>query len=161
MPLKKFLSRRRTQERQLRRQPHTAAIFHKVLSRLWSHGTQPGKEGNPRSGLAHVARHSDHVEPRTYEEALAFPEAAEWKLAMNEELASLHAHDTWTLEKQPAGVKPIPVKWVFKIKRKAAGHIERYKTRLVAKGFMQRERIDCTEVFAPVSKHTTLRTLLA
>ena len=79
---------------------------------------------------------------------------------MNEELAYFQANDTWTLEKQPAGVKPIVTKWMFIIKRDAAGYIDRYKARLVAKGSMQKEGIDFTEVFAPVSKHTATRTIL-
>ena len=100
-------------------------------------------------------------EPATYQEALAAPDAEQWKQAMDEEMASLHANGTWVLEPLPTGVKPIPVKWVYKIKRDANGNIERYKARLVAKGYMQREGIDFNEVYAPVSKAATMRALLS
>jgi hypothetical protein len=80
---------------------------------------------------------------------------------MEEELASLRAAGTWELAAPPPGVKVLPVRWVFKIKRDAQGNIERYKARLVVKGFMQQEGVDFNEVYAPVSKHSTLRALLA
>jgi hypothetical protein len=103
----------------------------------------------------------EYNEPSTYEEAMASPDAAHWKVAMLNEITSLHANGTWELMPLPHGSKAIAAKWVFKIKRDAAGNIERYKARLVVKGFAQREGIDFNEVYAPVSKHTTLRALLS
>ncbi len=111
---------------------------------------------------AHVASvQKEKEEPDSYEEALRAPDADQWRRAMDEKIASLHANNTWLLEELPEGVKPIPVKWVFKVKHDGKGNIERYKARLVAKGFLQQEGVDFTEVFAPASKHVTFRALLA
>ena len=123
----------------------------------------PQRQRKPPAQIykAQAAQASTPEEPQAYADALQAPDSAQWKLAMDEEMASLQENSTWTLEQQPIGVTPIPVRWIYKVKRDALGNIERYKARLVAKGFMQKEGIDYNEEYAPVSKHTTLRTLLA
>jgi hypothetical protein len=101
------------------------------------------------------------TEPATYEEAMAGPNAAEWYLAMVEEMQSLHANGTYSLQELPPGHKAIRNKWVYKLKYDAAGRVERFRARLVAKGFEQVEGVDFNEVFAPTSKQTSLRVLLS
>ncbi|CAI7932097.1 unnamed protein product [Closterium sp. NIES-54] len=76
-------------------------------------------------------------------------------------LKSIEENGTWELVELPEGRKAITSKWLFKIKSDADGKIERYKSRLVAKGYQQKEKVDYKELFAPVVKPTTLRTLLA
>ncbi|CAI7872392.1 unnamed protein product [Closterium sp. NIES-53] len=85
----------------------------------------------------------------------------EWKKAMESELKSIEENGTWELVELPEERKAITSKWLFKIKSDADGKIERYKYRLVAKGYQQKEKVDYKELFAPVVKLTTLRTLLA
>ena len=69
------------------------------------------------------------------------------------EIATLKANNTWTLTPLPANKKPISFKWVYKIKYKFDGSIERHKAKLVAKGFTQKEGIDYTENFSLVAQN--------
>ena len=143
----------------------TSKRIPQVPSRLTYDGT--GKQRDSKTGppFALIAKSkTDIVEPQSVKSALSGPDAAKWQRAMDEEYQSLIDNGTWQLvplSSMPPGQKPIASKWVFKIKRDADGNPERYKARLVAKGFMQREGTDFNEVFAPVSKHATLRALLA
>ena len=85
----------------------------------------------------------------------------EWTTAMEEEIATLEENQTWELVPKPRDVKPISCKWVYKIKTRPDGSIERYKARLVARGFSQQYGLDYDETFSPVAKITTVRVLLA
>jgi hypothetical protein len=88
-------------------------------------------------------------EPKTLHEAL---HDEHWKGAMDEEFSSLMKNKTWHLVPAHQAQNIVDCKWVYKIKRKADGTIDRYKARLVDKGFKQRCGIDYEETFSPVVK---------
>lgn len=95
-------------------------------------------------------------DPQTLEEVRARPDSELWEASIDSELSSLASKGTYDMVDQPAGVKIISSRWVFKVERDERGQVDKYKTRLVAKGFMQRFGDQGTEIFAPTSNLCTL-----
>ena len=98
------------------------------------------------------------TEPASFDEAVNH---ACWRDAIEAELHALAVNNTWILTHLPAGKRAIGCKWVFKVKFKPDGSVERHKARLVAKGYTQTAGLDYLETFSPVVKMTTLRILLS
>ena len=80
---------------------------------------------------------------------------------MNEELDALHKNNTWDMVDLPPNQSIVGCRWVYKIKTKVDGSVERYKACLVAKGITQEYGIDYEETFAPIARLTSVRCLIA
>jgi len=109
-------------------------------------------------GVIYTAIASDD-EPQTVNEALKRRDAMKWREAMTNELKSMAKNEVWELVQKPQHVKPVSCRWVYKIKHRADGSIERYKARLVARRFSQFCPAD--ETYSPVMRQSTLKMLLA
>lgn len=96
----------------------------------------------------YLAAISSIQEQKNYQEAATHPE---WQKAMAAEIKALEDNKTWDVMLPPMGKKVVGCRWVYKVKYKASGEVEKYKVRLVAKGFTQIEGEDFNETFAPVA----------
>lgn len=119
-----------------------------------------GFNGPLDPGYANVA-HANSSDPLTLSQAMKRPDWNPWEDAIAEELKALEAFDTFEVCSLPIDKRPVGCKYVFKIKYKPDGEIDKYKVRLVAQGFLQQEGIDYNEVFAPVVDSTSITLLLA
>lgn len=103
-------------------------------------------------------------EPSTVVEALASKYAKEWRAAMDEEMSNLIKFGCFDEVDRDQAVKHgklVRSKWVFKVKYNSDNTLQRFRARLVARGFTQAPGSDYFETFSPVFGYTSLRTILA
>jgi len=103
-------------------------------------------------------------EPLTVVEAMASEHAVEWRAAMDEEMANLARFGCFERVNRSDAVKHgklVKSKWVFKVKYNSDNTVQRFRARLVAKGFTQVPGSDFYETFSPVFSYTSLRTVMA
>lgn len=124
-------------------------------------------KGVPPNRLGYLTNETNEIkeenisEPKDLSEALSCEQKEKWIDAINDELNSLNHNKTWELVDRPTNRSTIGCKWTFKLKRDVNGNIVRYKARLVAKGYSQKFGCDYDEIFAPVVRQVTFRTLLS
>jgi Reverse transcriptase (RNA-dependent DNA polymerase) len=100
-------------------------------------------------------------DPKTLHEAQSRSDWPEWQQAMDREIAMLQQAGTWTDVEWPADKNVVGSKWVFRLKFKADGTVDKYKARLVVHGFTQQYGMDYYDTYSPVAKLASFRTILA
>ena len=99
--------------------------------------------------------------PKNINDVMKHPCKRFWIEAIKTELHSLVSKGVWRVTEIPPNRMLIGCRWVFAIKKKSNGEIERYKARLVAQGYSQEEGIDYDEIYSPVIRQATLRYILS
>ena len=102
--------------------------------------------------------------PQTYRQAMASPDAAKWKAALDKEMRSCTEQQVWTLVRRdqlPPRANVLPCKEVFKLKLDERGAVVEHKARFTPKGFRQKQGVDFFETFAHTGQYKTLRVALS
>jgi hypothetical protein len=99
--------------------------------------------------------------PKIIVEAFAYSDADDWKEAVRSEMDSILSNGTWELVDRLYGCKLVGCKWVFKKKLRPDGTIDKYKIRLVAKDYTQKEGEDFFNTYLHVARLITIHVLLS
>ena len=155
---------------------HTSSSIPDHVERMTNVGVDPSSSSAPngedeprRSKRQKVVKDfgSDFItyniadQPLTFRQAMDSSESRHWKGAVKSEIDSIVSNGTWELVDLPPGCSTIGCKWIFKRKMNPDGSIDKYKARLLAKGFRQKEGIDYFDTYSPVARMITIRMLVA
>ena len=108
-----------------------------------------------------AALHDAEGDPKSLQEVWSCTDWPSWKAAMDCKMEMLEKAVTWKPVICPPGKNVIGCKWVFRIKCKVNGSIEKYKAWLVACGFTQIHRVDYFETYSPITKVASFHLILA
>jgi len=100
-------------------------------------------------------------DPKSLRKAQSCPDWHCWKEAMDCKIQLLQEAGTWETVLCPPDKNVVGCKWVYQHKRKADGSTDKYKARLVARGFSQIYGVDYLDTYSPVAKLASFRTILA
>ena len=121
------------------------------------HMTEYSRERPPPPRIRCV----DMPDTMTLDEALNGEFAEHWRPAVQAEMDNLLDHEVFRCERLPKGAKPIPGKFVLKVKPDKDGYIEKFKARWVCQGFRQKYGVDYTETYAAVCSAVAIRLLIS
>lgn len=116
--------------------------------------------GDDPQVYSHLYEHVDET-MLTFNQVMNLPDHHLWRAAIVKELRELRNLKTWELAQLPSGRRTIKHKWVFRRKLNADGSVERYKARLVARGYSEQPGVDYFETFAAVIRPESVRLLIA
>lgn len=101
------------------------------------------------------------TDPRTYKQAMNHIDKHTWQEACAMEVESLQENKAYSIVDTPRNTTIITSKWVFKKKKGLSCKVEKYKARVVAKGYMQEEGLAFGETYPPTVKQENIRLMMA
>lgn len=135
-------------------------ILNQIILQLGEERTEEFAAEEQRQ-LTHLHVGPEHELPRTIKTALAGTDSEEWRLAATYEMGKFGELGVWVPVDPYKGIKVLGARWVFSIKRKPDGTVDKFRARYVAKGFNQQLGQDCNETYAPTASLNTLRLLIS
>jgi hypothetical protein len=97
------------------------------------------------------------TKPSSFQEAVQDPT---WVDSKVEEYDSIVKNSAWDIVPRPVDKSVVGSIWIYKVKKVFDGSVEKYKARFVAQGFSHIEGIDYDETFTPITRYSSIRSIL-